>query len=63
MVTNNYVSSDIELIVMEAAREAVKKDMEEITESLLLESISNTTPSISQEVLLYYEKFKNLERT
>lgn len=62
MVTNNYVSSDIELIVMEAAREAVKKDMEEITESLLLGSISNTTPSISQEVLLYYEKFKSLER-
>lgn len=61
-LTENYVSSDIELITMEAAREAVKRDLEEITEDLLVETIGKTVPSITQEDLLYYEQFKNLER-
>lgn len=62
-LTENFVSSDIELIAMEAARDAVKNDYEEITEELLLKVIKDTKSSITEEQLIYYEGFKDLERT
>lgn len=63
LMTENYVSSDIELITMGAAREAVKRNLDEINEDLLIEIITNVPPSITEEDLTYYDNFKDLERT
>lgn len=61
-MTANYVSSDIELIVVEAAREAFDQDLEQIDYDLLLKEIKKTPPSVSTEELDRYEKFTLLER-
>jgi transitional endoplasmic reticulum ATPase len=57
-LTENYVSSDIELIVEDAARLAVKKDLPEINGALIEEVIQKMIPSVSLEDVEY---FKNLE--
>jgi transitional endoplasmic reticulum ATPase len=61
-MTDNYVSSDIELIVTQAARMAVAKNKKMIDEKMLIESINKFSPSISPEEIQYYEQFGNMER-
>ena len=61
-MTDNYVSSDIELIVTQAARMAVVKNKKMIDEKMLIESINKFSPSISPEEIQYYKQFGNMER-
>ena len=61
-MTDNYVSSDIELIVTQAARVAVAKNKNMVDEKMLVESINKFNPSISPEEIQYYEQFGNMER-
>ncbi len=61
-VTENYVSSDISLIVNQSARNALQNNQEYITEENILNIIKNTIPSISEEDLNYYQNYRNLER-
>lgn len=56
-LTENYVSADIQLIVNNAARNALKSKSK-ITMKLLKESISNTKPSLSINQLQRYEQIK-----
>jgi transitional endoplasmic reticulum ATPase len=61
-MTENYASSDIELIVTEAARLAVAQDKSSIDEKLLIETVKRLNPSISLGEMVYYDQFRNLER-
>ena len=61
-MTENYVSSDIELIVTESARKAVLQDKEAISEEMLISIISQFSVSVSSEDIKYYEMFSTLER-
>lgn len=61
-ITENYVGSDIELIVTEAARTAVSSNKSMIDEKMLVDAVKKFTPSISPEEIQYYEQFANLER-
>jgi len=61
-ITDKYVSSDIELIATEAARDAVSGDQEYIDQALLEKTIAETPPSISDDELEYYAQFTHLER-
>jgi transitional endoplasmic reticulum ATPase len=54
-MTENYVSADIEFIVNEAARKALK-EKSRITMEILLDTIDNTSPSVSLEELKKYEE-------
>ncbi len=60
-LTDFFVSSDIELIVNEAARIALKQN-KQISESIILTVIKSFNPSITKEEITYYEQFKDLER-
>lgn len=60
--TTNYVSSDIEYIATEAAREAVVRNLDSISQSIIEHVINNTPPSINDEELEYYRSFTKLER-
>lgn len=62
-MTENYVGSDIELIVTEAARAAVFKDKSMVDENMLVDSVKKFTPSITPEEIAYYEQFGDLERS
>lgn len=62
-MTDNYVSSDIELIVTDAARLAVMGDKAEVTEEMIMAAIKKFQPSISEVELEYYEQFGGLERS
>lgn len=62
-MTENYVGSDIELIVTEAARIAVAKDKSLIDEEMVVEAINKFSPSISSGEISYYDQFSNLERS
>ena len=61
-LTENHVSSDIELIVTEAARMAVLRDENSIDEKMLIDAISKFTPSVMHEEIQYYNQFQDLER-
>jgi transitional endoplasmic reticulum ATPase len=61
-MTDNYVSSDIELIVTEAARMAVARDENSIDEKMMIEAVQKFTPSMSLEEIAFYDQFANLER-
>lgn len=61
-MTENYVCSDIQLIVTEAARKAVITNKDEIDEQMLIEAIKNCSVSVSIDDLKYYESFGNIER-
>ena len=61
-MTENYVCSDIQLIVTEAARNAVTNNKQEIDEKMLIESIQNCATSVTVEDIEYFESLKNLER-
>ena len=56
-LTENYVSSDIQLIVNDAARMALKQ-RNKITMALLEKTIQNTSPSLSAEELKRYDKIR-----
>jgi transitional endoplasmic reticulum ATPase len=60
--TENFVGSDIELIVTEAAREAVLGDKTRIDEQMIAGVIARFPPSISPEEIGQYKQFSNLER-
>ncbi len=62
-MTENYVGSDIELIVTEAARIAVAKDRNLIDEAIIVAAINKFSPSISPEEIEYYDKFSSMERS
>jgi transitional endoplasmic reticulum ATPase len=57
-LTINYVSSDIEFLVNEASRSALK-EKSRITMQILEKTIQNTKPSVPFEVLQKYEKLKS----
>ena len=62
-LTEYYVSSDIELIATEAAREAVARDKDYINQAIVEDVIKGTAPSVTEEEMGYYNQFSNLERT
>jgi transitional endoplasmic reticulum ATPase len=57
-LTINYVSSDIEFLVNEASRSALK-EKSRITMHILEKTIQNTKPSVAFDVLEKYEKLKS----
>jgi transitional endoplasmic reticulum ATPase len=59
--TENYVSSDIEAIVNQAARNALKF-RSDITHNILMETIHSISPSVSIAAIKEYEKFSKSER-
>lgn len=61
-MTEYYVGSDLELIVTEAARDAVTHDRQEIDEEALIRAIEKTTPSLTQDEIDMYSAFANMER-
>ncbi len=62
-MTENYVGSDIELIVTEAARTAVLEDKKMVDEKMLISAIKKFNPSIAPEEIAYYSQFGDLERS
>lgn len=62
-MTENYVGSDIELIVTEAARAAVSQDKNMVDEKMLADAIKKFTPSIDPDQIQYYEQFGDLQRS
>ncbi len=60
--TEHYVGSDLELIVTEAARDAVAHDKAEIDEATLIHCIERVTPSLASEEVEIYRAFRNMER-
>lgn len=62
-MTDNYVGSDIELIVTEAARAAVSQDKSMVDEKMLADAIEKFTPSVTPEEIQYYSQFGELERS
>ncbi len=61
-MTDNYVGSDLELIVTEAARSAVSQDKNMVDEKMLVDAINKFTPSVTPEEIEYYSQFGDLER-
>lgn len=61
-MTENYVGSDIELIVTEAARMAVLQDKDMIDEKMLIDAINKFSSSVSSDEIEYYEQFVGIER-
>jgi transitional endoplasmic reticulum ATPase len=62
-MSENYVGSDIELIVTEASRSAVAQDKNMVDEEMLVNAIKKFNPSITPEEIKYYEQFSDLERS
>jgi len=60
--TENFVCSDIELIVTEAARRAVHEKKEEISEKMLTSILEGFNPSVNIEEIASYRRFSELER-
>ena len=56
-MTQNYVSADIQLIVNDASRNALRQHSK-ITMELLKAAITNTTPSLSNNELRKYERIR-----
>ncbi|MCX6756576.1 MAG: ATP-binding protein [Candidatus Nomurabacteria bacterium] len=62
-MSENYVGSDIELIVTDASRSAVSQDKSMVDEEMLVNTIKKFNPSITSEEIKYYEQFSDLERS
>lgn len=60
-MTNNYASTDVELIVKNAAHVALELE-KNIDEKMLIESINKLNSSISPEQIRYYEQLGDMER-
>ncbi|WP_192883021.1 hypothetical protein [Haemophilus haemolyticus] len=56
-LTENFVSGDIKFICDEASRKALKNNSK-ISQSILIETTSNTSPSLSLDELKEYDKVK-----
>ena len=56
-MTQGYVSADIQLIVNDASRNALRQHCK-ITMELLKAAISNTNPSLSNNELRKYERIR-----
>jgi len=61
-MTENYVGSDLELVVTEAARGAVTLDKPEIDEATIVRAIKKVTPSLSPNEIEMYGAFADMER-
>jgi transitional endoplasmic reticulum ATPase len=62
-MTENYVGSDIELLVTEAARIAVSTDRNSIDESMIVAAIEKFSPSVSIEDIALFDKFSGMQRS
>jgi len=62
-MTDFYVGSDIELIVTEAARDAVAQDKSVVDEQMIVDAIKKFKPSIASGEILYYTQFADMERS
>lgn len=60
-ITNNFVASDIETIVNQAAIDALKS-RKNITHDLIVKSIKGSKPSVSTQMIKEYEIFREHER-
>ena len=58
-LTENYVSSDIKLIIDEASRKTIREQLKRITMETLQFIIKNQRPTISLDILQNFEKIKN----
>ena len=58
-LTENYISADIKLIVDNAARMVFRRNLKKITMALLEESISETPPSITPEMIRKHEAVRD----
>lgn len=61
-LTENFASSDIELIVTDTARLAVHNNKASIDQEMLVSVINNFKPSLSAEEASYYQQFTDMER-
>ena len=61
-LTEGYVSSDIELVVTQAARLAINGENDTIDQVELETAIDSVKPSLTPEEIAKYEQFKSLER-
>jgi len=61
-LTEFYVSSDIELIATEAARDAVSDNKDYIDQENIERTIRTTNPSILEDEIEYYKQFAHMER-
>lgn len=61
-LTVNYAASDIELIVNEAARDALSMNGDYITQDILEKKIQNFPSSLSSEIINSFASFSVLER-
>ncbi len=61
-LTEGYVSSDIELVVTQAARLAINGENDTIDQLELETAIDSVKPSLTPEEIAKYEQFKSLER-
>ena len=57
-LTDNFVSSDLNFILNEASRDALK-ERSKIQQRHIENVISRTSPSISKQQIKKYEEFKN----
>lgn len=62
-MTENYVGSDIELIVTEAARIAVSTDKNFIDEGMIVAAIEKFSPSVSIEDIALFDQFSGMQRS
>lgn len=58
-LTENYISADIKLIVDNAARLTFRRHLEKITQAIVEEVISESSPSLSQEVIRKHESIRD----
>jgi len=56
--TENYAASDIEAIVNDAARISLKQKCD-IKQKIIIDVINSTPPSVSEEMIKMYDKYKN----
>ena len=57
-LTQNYVSSDIELIIEDSARMAIKNDLVQITEEVIKKCIAKNIPSITKQDIDYFNSLQ-----
>lgn len=63
-LTENFVTSDIELIIEDSARLAVKNDLPEISQEIIESCIAKMTPSVSFEEMNYFTQLQgSIDRT
>lgn len=58
-LTENYISADIKLIVDNAARLAFRRRNEKISQAIVEEIISESTPSLTQEMIKRHESIRD----